>query len=284
MNEKNSEKVVVVTGCSSGIGRCTAEMLSAHGYHVIATVRKFSDGAELRLKDTDALVEMELASEPSVESAVEKILELANGKLYAIFNNAAYGQPGAVEDLTRAALSKQFEVNVFGTHQFTRGLIPALLEQERAHIIQCSSVLGLIGMPMRGAYVASKFALEGLTDTLRMELSDSNIQVSLIEPGPIHSEFRKNALEALEQNVDFDESRHGWRYLAAVTRLSAQSKPSKYKLGPETVAAKVIHALEAKRAQDRYYVTQITVIIGYLKRFMSSRMLDRLLLKYAKDE
>lgn len=284
MNEKNSDKVVVVTGCSSGIGRTTAEMLSARGYRVIATVRNLIDGDTLTLKGTDTLIEMELASESSVNAAVENILNLSDGNIYAIFNNAAYGQPGAVEDITRETLTKQFEVNVFGTHQFTRGLIPTLLEQERAHIIQCSSVLGLIGMPMRGAYVASKFALEGLTDTLRMELSDSNIQVSLIEPGPIHSEFRRNALEALEQNVDFDESRHGWRYLAAVARLSAQSKPSKYKLGPETVAAKVIHALEAKRAQDRYYVTQITVMIGYLKRFISSRMLDRLLLKYAKDE
>jgi len=174
--------------------------------------------------------------------------------------------------------------NVFGTHQLTQQLIPDLLQQKRAHIVQCSSILGLIGMPMRGAYVASKYALEGLTDTLRMELSDTGIQVSLVEPGPITSRFRYNALRALKDNVDFSKSRHGWRYEAAVKRLSKEEAPSKHTLGPESVAEKVIHALESKRAKRRYYVTDITYIVAYLKRFVTAGFMDNILLKYAKKE
>ncbi len=284
MKEEIKNKFVVITGCSSGIGKAAAEILSDRGYSVIATVRRKADADKLLLNTHSYIVELELNSEESVASAAAEILELASGKLYALFNNAAYGQPGAVEDLSRSTLRIQFESNVFGTHQLTCALLPALLEQPRAHIVQCSSILGFIGMPMRGAYVASKFALEGLTDTMRMELADTNVQLSLIEPGPIVSRFRQNALKALKENIDFSKSRHGWRYVAALARLQKEGAVSSHTLGPETVVDKLIHALEAKSAKPRYWVTKPTYIMGVLKRFAPSSFTDKILLKYAKKE
>jgi len=284
MQIQEYDKYVLVTGCSSGIGKATAETLSQRGYRVIATVRKRADADALALSDSDLAVELDLANEDSVNSAVSDIQSFTNGQLYAIFNNGAYGQPGAVEDLTRTALENQFHANFFGTHQLTQLLIPELLKQKRAHIIQCSSILGLIGMPMRGAYVASKYALEGLSDTLRIELSETNIQVSLIEPGPIESNFRKNALVALQNNVDFTKSRHGWRYEAALKRLSSDKSTSKQALGPEAVVECVLHALESKRAKRRYYVTSVTKAMRVLKRIAPSAFIDQILLKYAKKE
>lgn len=284
MKESLKNKYVVVTGSSSGIGKAAAEILSDRGYSVIATVRRESDKEKLLLNDHSSIVMMDLNSEQSVIDGAAEIKRISNNNLYALFNNAAYGQPGAVEDLSRTALKKQFETNLFGTHQLTCELLPILLEQNRAHIVQCSSILGFIGMPMRGAYVASKHALEGLTDTMRMELADTNVQITLIEPGPILSRFRQNALVALRDNINFDKSRHGWRYVAALARLEKEGAASGYTLGPETVVAKLIHALESKRAKPRYYVTKPTYIMAFLKRFVSARTIDGILLKYAKGE
>ena len=284
MKQNLANKVVVVTGSSSGIGKAAAETLSDRGYAVIATVRRESDKDKLKLNSHSAVVMLDLNSEESITFAAKEIKQIANGNLYALFNNAAYGQPGAVEDLSRAALRKQFETNLFGTHQLTCELLPSLLNQDRAHIVQCSSILGFIGMPMRGAYVASKFALEGLTDTMRMELSDTNIQLSLIEPGPILSRFRQNALIALRNNIDFNNSRHSWRYTSALARLEKEGAVSGYTLGPDAVVNKLIHALESKRAKPRYYVTKPTFIMAFLKRCMPTPIIDRLLLKYAKEE
>ena len=208
-------RTVVVTGASSGIGKYAAETLSKYGYKVIATVRKEADKDKLNLAQGSHSILLDLSSSDSVQTAVKQIKHLANGDLYALFNNGAYGQPGAVEDVSRDVLRQQFETNLFGTHELTVSLLPELLKQESARIIQCSSVLGFIPLAMRGAYVSSKFALDGLTKTLRMELNDTNVRVSLIEPGPIATEFRKNALMALQNNIDFSASRHGWRYQAA---------------------------------------------------------------------
>lgn len=284
MKEILKNKFVVITGCSSGIGKAAAEVLSDRGYSVIATVRKHDDAKGLVLNDHSHTIVMDLASEASISHGVVQIKEIAGSSLYALFNNGAYGQPGAVEDLSRDTLRKQFETNVFGTHQLTCELLPLLLEQDRAHIVQCSSVLGFIGMPMRGAYVASKYALEGLSDTMRMELHDTNVQLSLIEPGPILSHFRQNALLALRENIDFSASRHGWRYVAALARLEKEGAVSSYTLGPEAVVAKLLHALEAPKARARYYVTRPTYIMGFLKRVAPSSFVDKILLKYAKGE
>ena len=279
-----SNKTVIVTGASSGIGLCAAEQLAARGYHVIATVRKLADGKSLKLKPSDGIYELDLSRSESVQAFCEKIKEQHQDTLFAIFNNAAYGQPGAVEDLTRAALTQQFDTNVFGTHELTVSLLPTLLKKADARIVQNSSILGFIAMPMRGAYVASKFALEGLSKTLRMELADTSVKVSIIEPGPIVSAFRHNACLALKENVDFSKSRHGWRYVAALARLSQPGPVSKHTLEPQAVVAKLIHALEAKRPKAHYYVCTPTYVMAVLNRILPSRWIDKLLLKHAKSE
>ncbi len=285
MNEDiDKPKVVLVTGCSSGIGRTTAEVLAEHGYAVIATVRRAEDAEGIQLGEHGHVLLMDLAVSSSVQAAARQVERLAEGRLIAIFNNAAYGQPGAVEDLEREVLRQQFEVNLFGTHELTVALLPALLKQERAHIIQNSSILGFIGMPIRGAYVASKFALEGLSHTLRMELSDSPVQVHLIEPGPIRSQFRQNALAALEKNVDFERSRHGWRYSAALERLSKPGPASSHTLEPESVARCVLHILSTPKPRLRYRVTRPTHVMHVLVRVLPTRWVDRILLRYAKGE
>ena len=275
---------VVVTGCSSGIGLCVANGLAQRGFNVIATVRAAKQGERLALGAGGHVVLMDLAESASVQAAAAEILALSGGHLYALFNNAAYGQPGAVEDLTRAVLREQFEANVFGTHELTRALLPALLAQPEARIVQNSSVLGFIGMPMRGAYVASKFALEGLSDTLRMELSETSVKLSIIEPGPISSDFRKNALRALQANVDFEASRHGWRYRAALERLQKAGPASRHTLGPEAVLNAVLHALEHSRPKLRYRITTPTHIMAILVRIFPAAWRDRILLRYAQSE
>ena len=188
----NNKKSVLITGCSTGIGRSAAEILKQRGYRVFATARKHEDVAQL-IEEGFESVQLDLANSASIHAAVKTILHKTDGKLYALFNNGAYGQAGAVEDLTRDMLREQFETNLFGTHELTNLLIPVMRRQGEGRIIQNSSVLGFVSLKYRGAYNASKYALEGLTDTLRMELKGSGIYISLIEPGPIETSFRKNA-------------------------------------------------------------------------------------------
>jgi NAD(P)-dependent dehydrogenase (short-subunit alcohol dehydrogenase family) len=188
------QKSILITGCSSGIGLCCAHELQNRGYRVFATARKTEDAAQLKTQGLESLV-LDLSSSDSINSAVDEILERTNGSLYALFNNGAYGQPGAVEDLQRHVLKEQFESNVFGTQELTNRIIPIMRRQGYGRIIYNGSVLGIISLPFRGAYNASKYALEGLADTLRLELYGSGIEVSIIEPGPITSAFRKNAIK-----------------------------------------------------------------------------------------
>lgn len=270
-------KSILITGCSSGIGLQAARTLRERGYRVFASCRKGGDVA--RLKDegfADALV-LDLASSRSIQEAVEEVLERTAGQLFALFNNAAYGLPGAVEDLPRDALRLQFETNVFGTHELTCRLLPTLLQQADARIVQNSSVLGLVAMFNRGAYVASKFALEGLTDTLRLELHGTSVKVVLIEPGPILSDFRKNALAAFQQEVDTQNSRHHALYQAALERLNKQGAAAPFTLPASAVVDKLILALERPKPKPRYYVTTPTYVMGAFKRLLSTAMLDRMI-------
>lgn len=270
-------KSILITGCSSGIGLQAARTLRERGYRVFASCRKGGDVA--RLKDegfADALV-LDLASSRSIQEAVEEVLERTAGQLFALFNNAAYGLPGAVEDLPRDALRRQFETNVFGTHELTCRLLPTLLQQADARIVQNSSLLGLVAMFNRGAYVASKFALEGLTDTLRLELHGTSVKVVLIEPGPILSDFRKNALAAFQQEVDTQNSRHHALYQAALERLNKQGAAAPFTLPASAVVDKLILALERPKPKPRYYVTTPTYLMGAFKRLLSTAMLDRMI-------
>jgi NAD(P)-dependent dehydrogenase (short-subunit alcohol dehydrogenase family) len=189
--DETAKRSVLITGCSSGIGECVARGLHARGYRVFASVRNPDDRAAFEQAGIECLV-LDYADSASIKAAVEQVLELTGGHLYALFNNGAYGQPGACEDLSREAMREQFETNVFGWMELTNLLLPVMRAQGYGRIIQNSSILGFAAMSMRGAYNASKFAIEGFSDTMRLELAGTDIHVSLIEPGPVESRFREN--------------------------------------------------------------------------------------------
>jgi len=273
-----NDKAILITGCSSGIGRCIAEGLKTRGYRVFASARQAEDVGKLKREGFES-VRLDLADSDSICSAVEEVLDATGGRLYGLFNNGAYGQPGAVEDLLRGVLREQFETNVFGTQELTNLIIPVMRGQGEGRIIQNSSVLGFVAMPFRGAYNASKYALEGLSDTLRLELAGSNIHVSLIEPGPIRSRFRENAYKMYKKNIEPETSFHGEKYRAMEERLLKEGPAAPFTLGPEAVLKRVVHALESRRPKPRYYVTVPTYLFGVFKRILPARALDALLLR-----
>ena len=271
-------KSVLITGCSTGIGLSVAKGLKDKGYRVFATARKAPDVARLSAAGFESL-QLDLADPASIRLAVDDILARTDGTLDALFNNGAYGQPGAVEDLSRDVLRAQFETNLFGWHELTNRVLPVMRHQGHGRIIQNSSVLGFVALQFRGAYNASKFALEGLTDTLRLELAGTGIHVSLIEPGPITSRFRENAFKAYQRNINPDTSVHRDKYMRMEERLTKQGPAIPFTLPPEAVLKKVLHALESRRPRARYYVTFPTYLFGFLKRVLSARLLDRVLNK-----
>jgi len=269
-------KTILITGCSSGIGYATAVELRQRGHNVIASARKPEDVAKLKQEGFSA-VQLDLADSAGIRRAVEQAFELTGGKIDALFNNGAFGQPGAVEDLSRDVLRHQFETNLFGTHELTNLLIPSMRKQGHGRIIYNSSVLGLVAMKYRGAYNASKYALEGLADTLRLELHGTNIHISLIEPGPILSHFRKNAFALYKKNIDPAHSFHKKAYDVIEQRLQKEGPAAAFTLPATAVAEKVVHALEANRPKIRYYVTFPTYLFAFLKRILPMSWLDRLL-------
>ena len=275
-------RAVLVTGCSSGIGRAALPLLAARGYRVIASARKPADVESLAAEGYPAL-RLDLADQGSVAEAAAATLEIAGGRLYGLFNNGAYGQPGAVEDLPRAVLREQFETNLFGWHDLTCRLLPSMRAAGEGRIVQNSSVLGLVSLRFRGAYNASKHALEALSDTLRMELAGSGVHVSLIEPGPISSRFRANALAMFERHVDTSQSPHRETYTAVLRRLAADSD-APFTLPAAAVVAKLLHALESPRPRPRYYVTVPTWAFGLLRRVLTTRALDAVLLSVSRRE
>ena len=276
-----SQRSILITGCSSGIGHACAHGLAARGWQVIASARKSEDVARLAAEGLKA-VALDLNDPASIQDGLGAALAHTGGHLDALFNNGAYGQPGAVEDLTREVLRAQFETNLFGWHDLTRRVIPIMRAQGRGRIVQNSSVLGLIALPFRGAYVASKFALEGLTDTLRLELAGSGIAVSLIEPGPIVSRFRDNAYAVYQRTIDAEQSVHRATYARMVARLTAEGPTQPFTLPPEAVLKKLIHALESRRPQPRYYVTFPTYLMGTLRRVLRTRALDSVLTRVSR--
>ena len=267
---------VLVTGCSSGIGLCVARGLRERGYRVFATARRARD-VESLLADGFESLALDYVDSDSIHRAAELVLEKTGGRLYALFNNGAYGQPGAVEDLSRDALRAQFETNLFGWHELTRCVIPAMRDAGEGRIIQNSSVLGLAAMPFRGAYNATKFALEGLSDTLRMELRGSGIHVILVEPGPIESRFRANSYRWFLEHIDADRSVFRDAYARMTGRLTKEGRAAPFTLPPEAALKRVIQALERPRPAPRYYVTLPTYVFGYLRRLLSTRALDAVL-------
>lgn len=274
----NPSKTILITGCSTGIGYATAVELKKRGHNVIATARKPEDVSRLQQEGFTA-IQLDLADTNSIQQAVGLAVKLTDGKIDALFNNGAFGQPGAVEDLSRDVLRFQFETNLFGTHELTNLIIPLMRKQGHGRIIYNSSVLGLVAMTYRGAYNASKFALEGLADTLRLELHGTNIHISLIEPGPILSDFRKNSFALYKKNIDPTHSHHKEIYQAMEARLQKEGPAVPFTLPAQAVTEKVIHALEARQPKMRYYVTFPTYLFAFLKRILPMSWLDALLRK-----
>ncbi|AYD02714.1 SDR family oxidoreductase [Neorhizobium sp. NCHU2750] len=264
-------RTIIVTGCSSGIGAYCARALKSDGWRVFATVRKAEDLAALEADGIEALL-MDYTKRDTIDSLVETVVERTGGQIDALFNNGAYGQPGAVEDLSTDVLREQFETNLFGWHELTRQIVPLMRARGRGRIVNCSSILGLIPYRYRGAYTASKYALEGLTLTLRMELAGSGIEVSLIEPGPIESRFTANSLAKINQHIDLEGSVHAKEYKRQLKRLNGRGQISRHKLGPDAVHAVLDHALNAPRPKPHYLVTRPAKQGVLLKRLLPAQL------------
>ena len=272
------QRSILITGCSSGIGYAAAHTLAKRGWRVFATCRQEGDCARLRGEGLESFV-LDYADEASIETAVAETLSRTGGTLDALYNNGAFACPGAVEDLPRGALRAIFEVNLFGYHDLTRRLIPTFRAQGHGRIINNSSVLGLVGTKWRGAYVATKFAMEGLTDVLRIEMADTGIKVILIEPGPITSSIREKAIPHFERWIDWEQSARSDEYRGLRSRLYESSGPDKWELPASAVTAKLIDALESPRPRARYYVTMPTHLMGFARRILPTPVLDWLITK-----
>ena len=267
---------IIVTGASSGIGAFCAHALKADGWRVFATARKPEDIAALRAAGFDAYY-MDYRDSRSIEALVAATLEQTGGTLDALFNNGGYSQVGAVEDIPVDALREQIEVNVIGWHDLTRRVVPVMRKQGHGRIVNTSSAYGLMPAGWRGAYSASKHAIEGLMLCLREELSDTGISVSLIEPGPIKSKIASNGLEWFQRNIDIEHSVHRGRYMAHLHRLRSGGKKSLFKLGPEAVYAQLRHALLSPRPKPHYVVTLPAKGAVFLKRVLPAALFYRIL-------
>ncbi len=273
-----SEKVVVVTGASTGIGQATARMLKDHGWRVFPTARNRTDLDLLRGEGFQP-VELDLTDPDSVENAANEVLELSEGSLSAVVNNAGYGQPGALEDLSRAALRKQFEANVFGTLDFTNRFIPHFRAQKSGRIVLVSSVVGRVVIPLMGAYCASKFALEAIGDGLRLELGPGGISVSLVEPGPIKTNFRRRSVSEAGRGIDMRNSVFTAQYDKELVEPDrTYTRPTDiFRKPPEAVAKKILHALESRHPRVRYPVTGAAWLGDFVARFFPARLKDWML-------
>jgi len=270
---------ILITGCSSGIGHATALLLKGYGYNVFPTARQEEDVLKLKELGFEAFF-LDVTKHETIHQTINSILEKTGGTLDVVFNNAGYGQPGAVEDVTTLVLKEQFETNVFGLHELTQAVLPIMRKQGHGRIIQHSSVLGLIALKYRGAYNASKYAIEGLTDTLRLELEGSNIFVSLLNTGPVKSNFRQNALIMFKKNIDINNSHFKNVYKNELNeRLQSNKDDTPFTLEATAVAEVVLEIIQANRPRPRYYITKATHILGFLKRILSTRWLDMILAK-----
>lgn len=273
-----SERSILITGCSSGIGYAAAHELRARGWQVFAACKQEQDCARLREEGFESPY-LDYTDGNSIINALAEVLEATGGTLDALFNNGAYAIPGAVEDLPTDALRAIFEANFFGWHELTRHVLPVMRAQGHGRLVQCSSVLGLLAAPWRGSYNATKFALEGLTDTLRLEMKNTGIHISTIEPGPIGTKFRQNSIQHFERWIDWEASPRAAQYEAELgPRLyDAAQQKTKFELPAEAVVKKLVHAVESPRPNPRYYVTTPTYIAGLMRRLLSTRMLDAML-------
>jgi len=272
-------RTVLITGCSSGIGHDAAHGMRACGWRVFASCRKADDCARLTMEGFES-PRIDYEDADSIVTGLATVLEATGGTLDAVFHNGAYAIPGAVEDLPTPALRQIFEANLFGWHELTRHVIPVMRAQEHGRIVMNSSVLGLVGLKWRGAYVATKFALEGLTDVLRLEMADTPVKIILIEPGPVTSKIRVNSIPHFERWIDWEASPRAEQYRASLLRrLYDSAGPDRFELPASAVTKKLVHALESPRPHPRYYVTAPTHAIGFVRRLLPTRLLDAILRK-----
>jgi len=276
LDKHSKVKSVLITGCSTGIGLCIALGLQKKGYRVFPTVRSSNDLKNLQDLGFEAL-QLDLSSSESIKAAVFKLFEKTDS-LYALINNGAYGQAGALEDISREAMDKQFQTNVFGWHELTNLILPKMRNLDSGRMIYISSVLGFVAMPFRGPYIASKFAIEGLVATLRLELRNTNIKFSIIQPGPIESKFRQNAYKAFKENVDSSNSHYLDQYQLMIKRLKS-GKNVKFTLPPEAVLKSALHALESSSPKNYYRVTFPTKLFAFLGNILPSKLMDNILNK-----
>ncbi|MDU8946016.1 SDR family NAD(P)-dependent oxidoreductase [Ovoidimarina sediminis] len=273
-----AERTLLITGCSSGIGYDAAHGMRKRGWRVFASCRKPEDCARLAAEGFES-PRIDYTDEATIRSGLDEVLSATGGRLDALFNNGAYALPGAVEDLPTAGLRAIFEANLFGWHSLTRAVIPVMRQQGHGRIVQNSSILGFIPLYWRGAYVATKHALEGLSDVLRLEMSGTGIHVILIEPGPITSRIRENAVGHFESWIDWKASPRAAEYEKTLLKRLYDSTGGKdaFELPASAVTAKLAHALEHPRPRPRYYVTTPTYLMGGLKRILPTRGLDTII-------
>ncbi|UTH73430.1 SDR family NAD(P)-dependent oxidoreductase [Chromobacterium sp. IIBBL 290-4] len=270
----HASPVILITGCSSGIGYHTAKLLQARGWTVFASCRKNEDVERLRGEGLNCLL-LDVDDSEAIQRALADLLAQTGGRLDALFNNAGFGQPGAVEDISRQAMREQFETNLFGPWELANAVMKVMRKQGRGRIVFNSSILGFAAMRWRGAYNASKFAMEGLCDTLRHELHGTDIHVSLVEPGPIESRFRPNALARFLKNVDIDGSFHREAYQQQLARLKKEGHAAPFTLPAEAVAEAVWQAITHPHPKARYRVTFPTKLYWALRRLLPQRWYDR---------
>jgi len=271
-------KTVLITGCSSGIGYDAAHGLRERGWRVFASCRAEADCARLRAEGFDS-PRIDYQDGATIAAGLNEVLAATGGRLDALFNNGAFACPGAVEDLPADALRAIFEANFFGWHDLSRRVIPIMRAQGEGRIVQNSSVLGFVPAQWRGAYVSTKYALEGLTDTLRIEMRGTGIEVILIEPGPVTSKIRENAIPHFERWIDWRNSARAAQYEPLLHRLYEDRGRDTFELPAAAVTKKLVHALEAPRPRPRYYVTTPTYIMGMFRRVLPTRALDWLISK-----
>ena len=266
-------RTILITGCSTGIGRCAALGMKARGWAVHATARTPADIADLAAHGLTAH-RLDYTDEDSIAATVDAVLEASGGRLDALFNNGAYAQPGALEDIPTAIMREQFESNFFGWHELTRRVVPAMRRQRSGRIVMNSSVLGLVSMGFRGPYSCTKFAVEAYSDTLRVELAGSGIFVSVIEPGPIRTEFTRTALRHARENLDVEGSVHRAFYRKRLAQMEKGGNTTG-ELGPEAVLEALVRACEDARPRPQYFVTTPTKALGALRRLLPKRQLDK---------
>lgn len=265
---------ILVTGCSSGVGAYAARALRERGYRVLATARRDEDVARLCDEGLEGLP-LDLDDSASVRALCDEVRRRTQGRLYALFNNAGSGLPGAVEDLPREGLRAQLETNLLGPHELARLLLPDMRRNRCGRIVQNGSALALVALPWRGAYIAAKYALEGLTDTLRLELHGSGVHVSLIELGPTTSGFRRRAHAAFLAQIDREASPHRDTYATLERHLADETRVAPFTQRPEALLPKLVHALESPNPRPRYYVGVPSYGLAALRRLLPARALDR---------